>query len=234
MDELKPHIAKAIMQIVTERVDKLFVDLDDFKQQFEQREDAKHEQLKHMQEVWKLGADLWREQSKVKLADMDGLYNEMSDLCHELGEEVLALQEQNAQLIDDLGKAYAFRLEPKGGFNAGTTYHSGNVVLRDGAAWWCCAESTDADPREPSGDWRLLSMRGARGTKGDRGQKGETGLDGKDGQDGATILDGQVSGLNLAFALSDGSAVHVSLEGLRDTLAGIVKAEVAAALKRVK
>ena len=232
MTEINPAIAKAIAELLREADNNQRKLIDAHAERYAQKVEALEVLIDQKAQVSKLDADLWREQSIRKIGDLEGSNKALQETLEEYSNELLALQEQNAQLIDAYAKANAEKLKPKGGFKSGTQYHAGDCVLRDGAAWWCTAEATDSDPREKSGEWRLLSMRGIRGEKGDSGPKGEQGKPGKPGADGVGILDARVNGFNMAFALSDGNALHVDLEPLKASITSIVRAEIKAAEKR--
>lgn len=229
MNELTPPVAAAIAQIVKEQIEAVY---EDVRHLIRHLDESLRKDVDHKLEVSRLNADLWAEQAKIKLVRLDDAFKQITEACEDMTDELLALQEQNAQLVDDYAKACSQRLTPKGGFKQGDVYHSGNVVMRDGASWWCAVDRTEADPRDKTGDWRLLSMRGATGKAGDRGQRGEPGAPGRPGKDGTSILEARCVGLQLAFAMSDGTAIHTDLEPIKDTLTALVKAEVKSALKR--
>jgi hypothetical protein len=67
----------------------------------------------------------------------------------------------------------------KGTFSARENYSALDICVRDGAGWIARRDDPAGIPGD-SGDWQLLSMRGARGVAGEKGERGYSGTPGDD------------------------------------------------------
>lgn len=169
----------------------------------------------------RLNADLWKEQTKNKLSEIDAYVKAATEAADQLRAMSDEKSEEIVRLKSELDATLKQRLIPMGPYRKGETYDAGNCVMRDGATFWSLIDDNNHDPREKleTPVWRLLSMRGERGEKGDRGQRGEKGEPGRNGKDGVGIVGMVSKGLTIVVATSDGQTIRADLsDGLEELI----------------
>jgi len=165
----------------------------------------------------RVDANLWKEQAKNQLRDLDTKLDKSHEMVDVLDNELMSNLEDIDALVTECKKAVDEKTRHLGGYKKGQTYTYGQCVCRDGATFFCVADKTTVDPREKTDtpNWRLLAAKGERGEKGEAGRsgtRGEKGEIGKAGKDGISFVGAEISGSAIVLVSTDGTTHRLDIE----------------------